>query len=70
MVDENAVTHFVITYRKKMTGEFGFPKNDGYNLWIILKAQVHDKFSIMHQAQRALRDMEKVRYERDIEKYL
>ena len=28
------------------------------------------KFSILHRAQRALRDMELVRYEGDIEKYL
>ena len=48
MMDGNAVTPFVITYRKKMTGEFGFPKHDGYDLWINFKAQLHDKFSIMH----------------------
>ena len=70
MMDGNAVTPFAITYRKKMTGEFGFPKHDGYDLWINFKAQLHDKFSIMHRAQRALRNMEKVRYEGDIEKYL
>ena len=61
---------FAITNRKKITGEFGFPKHDGYNLWITFKAQLHDKFSIMHRAQRALRVMEKVRYEGDIKKYL
>ena len=70
MMDGNAVTPFAITYRKKMTGEFGFPKHDGYDLSINFKAQLHDKFSIMHRAQRALRDMEKVQYEGDIEKYL
>ena len=61
MMDGNAETPFAITYRKKMTGEFGFPKHDGYDLWIKFKAQLHDKLSIMHRAQRALRDMEKVR---------
>ena len=70
MMDGNAVTPFAITYRKKMTGEFGFPKHDGYVLWINFKAQLHDKCSIMHRAQRALRDMETVQYEVDIEKYL
>ena len=47
MIEGNAVTSFAITYRKKMTGEFGFPKHKGYNLWIIVKAQLHNKFSIM-----------------------
>ena len=68
-MDRNAVTPFGITYRNGMTGEFGFLKHDSYNLWGDFKAQLYDKFSIMHQSQRALRDMEKVWYEGDIEKY-
>ena len=70
MMDGNAVTSFSITYCKKIRGEFGFPKHDGYNLWITFKPQLHDKFSIMHRAQWAIRDMENVRYEGHIEKYL
>ena len=70
MMEGSAVTPFAITYRKKMTGEFGFPRSDGYDLWENFKNQIQEKFSILHRAQRALRDMEKVRYEGDIEKYL
>ena len=70
MMDWNAIMPFAITYCKKITGEFGFPKHDGYNLWMTFKAQLHDKFSIMHRAQRALRDKEKVRYEGDMKKYV
>ena len=44
MMDGNAVTPFAITYLKKMTGEFGFPKHEGYDLWNNFKAQLHDKF--------------------------
>ena len=69
-MDGNAVTPFAITYRKKMTGEFCFPKHNGYDISINFIAQLHDEFSIMHRAQTALRDMEKVRYEADIEKCL
>ena len=65
-----AVTPFAITYRKKMTGEFGFPRSDGYDLWENFKNQIHERFSILHRAQRDLRDMEKIRYQGDIEKYL
>ena len=70
MMERSAVTPFAITYRKKMTGEFGFPRSDGHDLWENFKNQIQEKFSILHRAQRALRDMEKIRYKGDIEKYL
>ena len=53
-----------------MTGGFGFPRSNGYDLWENFKNEIQDKFSILHRAQKALRDMEKVRYEGDVEKYL
>ena len=59
MMDGNAVIPLVFNYPKKMTGEFGFLKQDSNKLWITFKAQLYDKFSIIHRAQRALRDMEK-----------
>ena len=34
MMGGNTVTPFAITYRKKMTGDFGFPILEGYDLWI------------------------------------
>ena len=52
-----------------MTGEFGFPRSDRYDLWENFKKHIQEKFSVLHRAQTGLRDMEKVRYERDIEKY-
>ena len=67
MMEGSAVTPFAISYRKKMTGEFGFPRSDGYDLWENFKNQIQEKFSILHRAQRALRDMEKVRYEGEYE---
>ena len=70
MMEGSAGTPFAITYRRKMTEEFGYPRSDGYDLWENLKNPIQEKFSILHRAQRALRDMEKVMYEGDIEKYL
>ena len=70
MMEGSAVTPFAITYRKKMTGEFGFPRSDEYDLWENFRNQIQEKFSIHHRAWRALMDMEKVRNEGDIEKYL
>ena len=70
MMEGSAVTPFAITYRKKMTGEFGFSRSDGYDLWENFKNQIQEKLSILHRGQRALRYMEKVRYEGDIEQFL
>ena len=57
MMEGSAVPPLAITYRKKMTGEFGFPQSDGYDLWENFKNQIQEKFSILHRVQRALRDM-------------
>ena len=70
MVEGSAVTPVAITYRNKMRGEFDFPRSEGYDLWENFKKQIQKKLSILDRAERALRDMEKVRYEGDIEKYL
>ena len=50
MMEESAVTPFAITYRKKMTGEFGFPRSDGYDIWENLKNKNQEKLFILHRA--------------------
>ena len=40
MMKGSAVTPFAITYRKKINGEFGFPRSDGYDLWENFKNQI------------------------------
>ena len=42
MMEGSAVNPFAITYRKKMTGEFGFPRSDGYELWENFKNQIQE----------------------------
>ena len=44
MIEGSAVTPFAITYRKKMIGEFGFPRSDGYDLWGNFKNQIEENF--------------------------
>jgi len=53
-----------------MTGELGFQKQEGYEYWHIFKMQVILRFTVSHQAERALRRMELVKYQGDKEKYL
>jgi len=64
------VAPFALAYRKQMTGELGFQKQEGYEYWHIFKAQVILRFTVSHEAERALRRMELVKYQWDIEKYL
>jgi len=64
------VAPFALAYRKQMTGELGFQKQEGYEYWHIFKAQVILGFTVSHEAERALRRMELVKYQGDIEKYL
>ena len=64
------VAPFALAYRKQMTGELGFQKQEGYEYWHIFKAQVILRFTVSHEAERALRRMELVKYQGDIEKYL
>jgi len=64
------VAPFALAYRKQITGELGFQKQEGYEYWHIFKAQVILRFTVSDEAERALRRMELVKYQGDIEKYL
>jgi len=69
-MEEKEVAPFALAYRKQMTGELGFQKQEGYEYWHIFKAQVILQFTVFHEAERAPRRMELVKYQGDIEKYL
>jgi len=64
------VAPFALAYRKQITGKLGFQKQEGYEYWHILKAQVILRFTVSHEAERALRRMELIKYQGDIEKSL
>jgi len=69
-IEGKEVAPFALAYRKQMTGELGFQKQEGYEYWHIFKAEVILRFTVSHEAERALRRMELVKYQEDIEKYL
>jgi len=64
------VAPFALVYRKQMTGELGFQKQERYKYRHIFRAQVILRFTVSHEAERALRGMELVKYQGDIERYL
>jgi len=53
-----------------MTGEVSFETQEGYEYWHIFKAQVILRFTISHKGETALRTMDQVNYQWDIEKYV
>ena len=64
------VAPFALSYRKQMTGELGFTRQEGYELWDIFAEQTIRRFGPTHEGEKALREMSKVRYKGDINKYL
>ena len=64
------VASFAMTYRKPMTGELGFTRQEGYELWAIFAEQVVQPFRPTHKEVKALREKMKVRYKRDIDQFL
>ena len=69
-IEGKEVAPFALADRKQMTGQLGFQNQEGYEYWHIFKAQVILRFTVSHEVERALRRMELVKYEGDIEKYL
>src|SRR6195952_212416 len=64
------VSAFALTYRKKMTGELGHLKIEGYEYWESFRVQCMTRFALTHEGERALAAMEKVRYKNDIGRFL
>ena len=59
-----------MTYLNQMTGELGFTRQKGYELWAIFDVQVVRRFGPTHEEVKALQEMMKVRYEGDIDQFL
>ena len=64
------VSYFAMTYRNQMTGELGFTRQEGYELWAIFAEQVVRRFGPTHEEVKVLGEMMKVRYKGDIDQFL
>ena len=64
------VSAFAMTYRNQMTGELGYTRQEGYELWDIFAKQMVRRFGPTHEEEKALRQMMKVRYKGDIDQFL
>jgi len=61
---------YALTYRRQMTGDLGYPKHVGYDLWHIYAEQALRPFGPSHEAEKALQQIVFVKYRLDITKFL
>ena len=69
-MDGPEVTPFALTYRQKMIGELGFVKEESYRFWHTFAEQAILHFGPTHEAEKALRKMNAVKCQGDIEKFV
>ena len=64
------VSTFSLTYRKKMTGELGHLKIQGYKYGETFRIQCITQFALTQEGERGLAEMEKVKYTENIDRFL
>ena len=64
------VSSFAMKYGNQKTGELGFKRQEGYQLWAIFAEQVVRRFGRTQEEVNALREMMKVRYTGDVDEFL
>jgi len=69
-MEEEDLSAFAFTYRNKMTGELGHPKNEGYEFWQASRGQCILTFPLTHEGERSLALMTKVTYKDNIDLFL
>jgi len=69
-MDGKEVTAFALTYRRQMTGEIGYTRQEGYQFWHVFAEQALRRFGPTHVAEKSLREMGSVKYRSDVAKFL
>jgi len=69
-MDGKEVAPFALTYRRQMTGETGYTRQEGYEFWHVFAEQVLRRFGPTHEAGKSLREMGSVKYRGDVAKFL
>jgi len=64
------VAPFALTYRRQMTGETGYKRQEGYEFWDVFAGKALRHFGPTHEAERSLREMGLVIYRGDLAKFL
>jgi len=69
-MDGKEVAPFALTYRRQMTGEMGYTRQEGYEFWHVFAEQVLRRFGPTHEAEKSLREMGSVEHRGDVAKFL
>jgi len=69
-MDGKEVALFVLTYRRQMTGEIGYTRQEGYGFWRVFAEQALRRLGPTHEAEISLREMGSVKYRGDVAKFL
>jgi len=69
-MDGKEVAPFALTYRRQMTGEIGYTRQEGYEFWHVFAEQALRRFGPTHEAEKSLREMGLVKYSGDVAKLL
>jgi len=69
-MDRKEVAPFALTYRRQMTVEIGYTRQEGYEFWNVFAEQALRRFGPTHEAEKSLREMGSVKYRGDVAKFL
>jgi len=69
-MDGKEVAPFALTYRRQMTREIGYTRQEGYEFSHVFAGQVLQRFGPTHEAEKSLREMGLVKYRGDVAKFL
>jgi len=69
-MDRKEVPPFGLTYRRQMSREIGYTRQEGYEFWHVLAEQALRRFGPTHEAEKSLREKGSVKYRGDVAKFL
>ena len=69
-MDGKEVAPFALTYRRQMSREIGYTRQEGYEFWHVFAEQGLRRFGPTHEAEKSLREKGSVKYRGDVAKFL
>jgi len=69
-MDGKEVAPFALTYRRQMTGEIGYTRQEGYEFWHVFAEQALRRLGPTHEAGKFLGEIGSVKYRGDAAKFL
>jgi len=69
-MDRKEVAPLALTYRRQMTQEIGYTRQEGYEFWHVFAEQALQRFGPTHEAEKSLREKGSVKYRGNVAKFL